>query len=125
MTIDPLELEAALTRDRAEQSYSLRRSNIIVNHDAAIGEDQGGTGLTQPPQFLAPLARNCRSRLYTPRKRYGHSRIDLTRSRDRGRDCFVATDGLLNDPHILGVEPAGGIVTDEFCRNRAICAGHL
>jgi hypothetical protein len=38
------------------------------------------------------------------RKRYDHSRIDLARSRDGSRDCIVATDGLLNDPPILGLE---------------------
>jgi hypothetical protein len=28
------------------------------------------------------------------------------------RNCFVVIDGLLNGPQILGIEPAGGIVTD-------------
>jgi hypothetical protein len=46
-------------------------------------------------------------------------------TRRAARDCFIAIDGLLNDPHILGVEPVGGIVTDEFCVNQVICAGHL
>jgi hypothetical protein len=68
--------------------------------DLCAGDCRGySQSRPRPPGFDAARAR--------------YSRINATRSRDGSRHVYVAIDRLLHDLHILGVEPAGGIVADD------------